>query len=87
MSNLASLSAQALAAAMTTGTDGWGRHGSIADHALYVQALPRQRKGWCMCRCGCRKRATHAVMANGVAMASGCELRAHRTKRKLEVMR
>ena len=84
MGELRDLPPQALRAALTTGTAEWGQWGSAADHALYVQAIPRLVKGWRMCRCGCRTRSTHSVMANGVALASGCELKAHRTKREME---
>lgn len=87
MTDLYRLSPPALGAAMKTGTDGWGRHGSVADHALYIQAVPKRRNGWRLCRCGCRKRETHAVMANGVAMALGCELHARRWKREVEQSR
>jgi hypothetical protein len=57
--------------------------GSAAHHALYVERIERGAKRWRMCRCGCRKRATHRVAANGVTLAVGCELEAHRSKRQL----
>lgn len=74
--DLNKLSPPALAAVMKGGTDGWGQWGSMRDHAAYVQPIsgPRRR----MCRCGCRKRSTHGVFANGIIMASGCELDARR---------
>lgn len=74
--NLSDLSPPALRAAMTTGTDGWGQYGSVLEHKLYVQPIkgPRRR----MCRCGCWKRSTHGAYANGIIMASGCELQTWR---------
>lgn len=66
------LSPEALAAAMTGGTVAWGQRGSVDDHVLYVQPIrTRSRR---RCHCGCKKRATHLGMANGVALGSGCEL-------------
>lgn len=57
---------------MQGGTEGWGRHGSSLTHMRYAQPVdPRSRQ---RCRCGCKRRATHLGMANGVALASGCEL-------------
>lgn len=85
MPDLNKLSVSALKAAMKTGTTDWGRHGSAHLHALYVEPLPPARR-WRMCRCGCRKRASHGVKANGVCLGSGCELRAQRMKRELEQM-
>lgn len=49
----------------------WGQQGCV-DDPRYMQAVdPKSRR---LCRCGCRKRATHLGMANGVALATGCEL-------------
>lgn len=72
MSELNDLSPAALSAAMRGGRDGWGRRGSSIDHIRYAQpirAASRRR-----CYCGCKKRATHIGMANGVGLMSGCEL-------------
>lgn len=77
------LSPAALRAAMTTGTDEWGRWGSATEHSMYVEPVNFGRR-WRLCRCGCRKRVTHAVFANGVALANGCELSIHRFIRKLK---
>jgi len=85
MGILDDLPAAALSAAMRTGTDAWGQWGSTDLHALYVQAHAPMKKGWRMCRCGCRKRETHGVFANGMCMASGCEMSAYRTKRQMEL--
>src|SRR4051794_9753639 len=66
------LSPPALSAAMRGGTAGWGQHGSMTEHVRYaepVDARSRRR-----CHCGCRKRATHRGMANGVCLTMGCEL-------------
>lgn len=75
----------ALAAAMKGGTEAWGQWGSMREHVAYVQPItgPRRR----MCRCGCRKRATHGVYANGIIMASGCELDARRFVRFVKQFR
>lgn len=79
------LSGAALAAAMRGGTEAWGQWGSAHEHVLYVEPFPkdspyyRRRR---MCRCGCRKRITHIVMANGVGLGWGCEMEAHRFRRK-----
>jgi hypothetical protein len=48
----------------------WGQHGSLLRHRAYVEPASTRR----MCRCGCRNRATHKLMANGVCMNEGCEL-------------
>ncbi len=34
------------------------------------------------CDCGCRQRATHIGLANGVAMTTGCEMYVRRWKRE-----
>lgn len=87
--DLKDLPPNALRAAMETGTTNWGRHGSATQHALYVSELPKKktRKGRRMCRCGCRRMATHLVMANGVGLASGCELEARRAMKQLQKYR
>lgn len=49
----------------------WGEMGCVTD-ARYMQPVqPRSRR---RCGCGCKTRATHLGMANGVSLASGCEL-------------
>lgn len=68
------LNQQALGAAMKSGTAGWGRVGSAGEHTRYLQPIKSRRK----CYCGCNGRKTHAGMANGVALMSGCELRVRR---------
>lgn len=70
MPDLNKLSPAALGAAMKSGTDGWGSVGSSSDHARYVEQIKSRRK----CHCGCGQRKTHAGMANGIALISGCEL-------------
>lgn len=72
--SLNNLGPEALRAAMRTGTERWGQHGSALLHALYVEPStcpPRRRR---KCRCGCGRKQTHALMANGVALSGGCEL-------------
>jgi hypothetical protein len=50
---------------------GWGEVGSI-DHYRYSMKIT-QPVGR-LCHCGCGTRVTHAGMANGVCLTSGCEL-------------
>lgn len=50
----------------------WGSWGSATEHARYMAlAGSRSRR---RCQCGCKRRATHRGMANGVALVMGCEL-------------
>jgi hypothetical protein len=78
--DLSKLSPAELKAAMTGGTEGWGQRASIADHVIYVKTcLPTRRK----CRCGCNRRKTHGLYANGIIMASGCELSMRREAKAL----
>lgn len=74
MTDLNKLSPSALGAAMRGGTAAWGRIGSAADHVRYMDAIKSRRK----CPCGCGGRTTHAGMANGLALMSGCDLRVRR---------
>ncbi len=80
MNSLDKLSPAALKAAMTTGTVGWAQWGSAQHHAMYVEPLsyPTRR----MCRCGCHKRMTHKACANGMALATGCEMEVRRFVRQ-----
>lgn len=72
MVDLNKLSPAALSAAMRGGTVDWGRYASAVRHVRYTQpASPKSRR---RCRCGCKRRATHLGMANGIALTSGCEL-------------
>jgi len=70
MAELNKLSRIALAAAMRGGTSGWGAVGSSTDHVRYAEAIQSRKK----CLCGCGGKRTHAGMANGVCLTSGCEL-------------
>ena len=70
--NLDTLSPSALKAAMQGGTDNWGRHGSADKHIRYSEPIPSVSRR--RCHCGCKQRATHLGMANGVALMNGCEL-------------
>lgn len=74
MPDLNKLSPAALSAAMRGGTAAWGEVGSAADHVRYLEPINSRRK----CHCGCGGRKTHAGMANGVCLMSGCELRVRR---------
>lgn len=69
---LNTLSKAARSAAMRGGTDGWGQYGSAADHVRYAEPAPSHSRR--RCSCGCKRRASHIGMANGVALASACEI-------------
>jgi len=73
--DLNKLSPQALKAAIVGGTDGWGQHGSIkgARYAEPVCSKSRRR-----CKCGCKRRATHRGMNNGISLITACELQVMR---------
>lgn len=68
------LSPQALKAFMENGGDGWGQWGSADEHSRYSHPYDKKDRRRRMCHCGCRKRVTHAGMANGICLMSGCEL-------------
>jgi hypothetical protein len=70
--DLNKLSPAALKAALTGGTESWGRFGSI-HHVRYAELISKGEKRR-RCRCGCNRLATHIGKANGVALCSGCEL-------------
>ncbi len=70
--DLNELHPNALAAAMRGGTNGWGQVASNTRHVRYAQPVrPASRR---RCYCGCNQRSTHLGMANGCALATGCEL-------------
>lgn len=69
--DLNGMSKVARSAAMRGGTEGWGRIGSV-DHVRYAE--PVQPKSRRRCHCGCKRRATHHGMANGMALTTACEL-------------
>jgi hypothetical protein len=50
----------------------FGKYGSATDHNRYMETMkPTSRR---RCLCGCKRRATHKGMANGVCLMLGCEL-------------
>ena len=51
------------------------RANALTDHRSMRPVLPRSRR---RCHCGCKARATHLGLANGVAMTTGCELSVRR---------
>jgi hypothetical protein len=55
----------------------WGSYGDALEHARYVKPTASRRR----CHCGCKGRATHLGMANGVCLANGCELSMRRWAR------
>ena len=59
----------------------YGTWGSVFHHALAVIPIEGRRRR--MCRCGCRKRSTHKVCANGVALMQGCEAAAGEWAQKM----
>lgn len=65
------LNPAARSAAMRGGTEGWGWHGSV-NHVRYAEAV--ESKSRRRCHCGCKRRATHRGMANGMALTTACEL-------------
>lgn len=74
MTDLSKLSAPALKAAMTSGTDLWSKWGSLNEHSRYAEPVSSR----CRCHCGCKGRITYNGMANGVALMDGCELHVRR---------
>lgn len=83
--NLNDLSPAALKTAMEGGTEGWGQHGSITRHRLYVELQNARRGHYLKCRCGCGGKAKFRFMANGVCMGEGCELSLRRWIRSIAV--
>ena len=71
---LKKLSPAALKAAMSGGTEAWGRWGSIERHIVYIEPQPPRRGQYCKCHCGCGGKARFQAKANGVGVAQGCEL-------------
>jgi len=65
------MSQAARSAAMRGGTERWGMHGSV-DHVRYME--PVEAKSRRRCSCGCKQRATHRGMANGMCLTTACEL-------------
>ena len=50
----------------------FGQYGSAIEHQRYIERIgSKSRKRCC---CGCKQRATHKGMANGICLVSGCEL-------------
>ena len=60
--------------------------GSAEHHALTVEEINIPKRNRRMCLCGCRKKVTHNVKANGIALSEGCELQAWRNRRKLSAL-
>jgi len=55
------------------GTHEWQKRGSAIEHKRY--SVPAPSTSHRRCHCGCKRRATHIGMANGLALTTGCELR------------
>lgn len=60
---------------------------SAEHHRLYITEIKIPVRNRRKCRCGCGKKETHSVRANGISLAGGCELAAHRWKRQLDKMK
>ncbi|UZA79604.1 hypothetical protein EZZ79_11610 [Pseudomonas syringae] len=73
---LSNMSPAARSAAMRGGMSGWGQHGSSDKHIRYMEPMPSTSRR--RCSCGCKRRATHLGMANGVGLCSGCEMKIRR---------
>lgn len=74
--DIANLSPKARSAAMRGGTAGWGECGDSRRHVRYAEpVLGTSRR---RCHCGCKRRATHRGMANGVCLVTLCELAVQR---------
>lgn len=54
---------------MTIETMAWG---SATEHRRYIEPVELNARR--QCRCGCKQRASHRGMANGVCLTMGCEL-------------
>lgn len=52
---------------------GFGMYASATEHHRYAQLLPGRHRNGRRCDCGCGGKASHAGMANGLALTSGCE--------------
>ena len=50
----------------------FGQWGSSTEHKRYMEPVASRSRR--RCSCGCKTRATHRGMANGVCLTSGCEL-------------
>lgn len=57
----------------------WGSRANALEHMRYTTPAPSSSRH--RCGCGCRCRATHLGMANGLCLASGCELSMRRWAR------
>lgn len=76
MTNLNDLSPAARSAAMRGGMDDWSQVGGLPGHIRYMGPMPSTTRR--RCSCGCKRRATHLGMANGVGLCSGCEMKIRR---------
>lgn len=68
--------------AAALGQQGWEAHGSAMEHRRYSQKIPKAPGRPRRCHCGCGGVETHAGMANGLALMSGCELSVARWVRR-----
>ncbi|MNY99185.1 hypothetical protein D3C78_157500 [compost metagenome] len=51
----------------------WGAYGDADLHQRYME-VNRFQHHRRLCDCGCKTKATHVGMCNGVALTRGCEL-------------
>lgn len=60
---------------------GFGWSGNALTDPRYAELLPGRIRNRRRCSCGCGGKCSHAGMANGLAMTSGCELSMRRWAR------
>ena len=70
--SLNDLSPAAISAALRGGTKEWGQRASDTDHVRYMEPVAARSRR--RCQCGCKSRATHRGMANGITLVQACEL-------------
>ncbi|MCZ6870580.1 MAG: hypothetical protein O7G84_13845 [Gammaproteobacteria bacterium] len=64
------------------------RWANVAVHGVAIERVsPPVRLRCLWCPKGARKRITHALMCNGLAMASGCEWHAYQELRRMQQKR
>ncbi|MEV6432612.1 hypothetical protein [Nocardia sp. NPDC051463] len=66
--------------ATAAGQTAYGRIGSVDDHIVDVLPINAHVRWWHRrrCFCGCGQWSTHSLVANGLAMSSGCEIQMRR---------
>jgi hypothetical protein len=70
------------ARARLEGGASFGAYGSAMEHRRYVEPMPSRFRNRRRCHCGCGGKSSHAGMANGLCLTSGCELSMRRWVRQ-----